>query len=82
MAEGGSWRSVSMTTMASPRAWSIPALIATWWPKFLEKLTILTLGSRRRSSRRISAERSLEPSSTKMNSCLTGRCARTSLTVR
>jgi hypothetical protein len=36
MSSGGSWRSASIETIASPRAASRPALSAAWCPKFLE----------------------------------------------
>src|SRR5205085_2460274 len=42
---GGSCRSASITTMASPSAFARPALTAAWWPKLRESSTVLTRGS-------------------------------------
>ena len=50
ISSGGSCRSQSITTIASPRADSSPASVASGWPKRREKRSILTRGSRRRSA--------------------------------
>ena len=57
-----------MTTVASPRAASIPAVIASWWPKLREKSMSFRRGSAAHIARRTSPERSSEPSLTKMTS--------------
>src|SRR5437764_901655 len=61
---GGSCRSASIITTASPRAWSRPAVIAVWWPKLRDSVTILTRSSAAAISARIAGVSSLEPSST------------------
>ena len=38
ISSGGSWRSASIITITSPRAWSRPAVIAAWWPKLRESV--------------------------------------------
>ena len=64
MTSGGSCRSLSMTTTQSPPAWSMPAVIAAWWPKFLDSDRTLTRGSRSAIRRQASREPSVDPSST------------------
>src|SRR4029453_4683744 len=41
ISSGGSCRSMSMGTMTSPRAWSMPAVSAASLPKLRDRLTIL-----------------------------------------
>ena len=53
-----------MHTTASPRASSMPAEIATWWPKLREKLTTRTDGSSPWKRSRMAGEPSVEPSFT------------------
>src|SRR4051794_10874510 len=68
MSSGGSCRSASIIATASPRAWSRPAVSATWWPKFRERRITRTRGSRSASARSCSPVESLEPSSTRTSS--------------
>ena len=64
MSSGGSWRSASIITTASPAACSRPAVSAVWWPKFRDSVTTRMRLSAAASSARIVAVASLEPSST------------------
>src|SRR5256886_4132750 len=47
MSDGGSCRSASIVTTASPRARRMPAVIAAWCPKLREKKTTLAHGDRK-----------------------------------
>src|SRR3954452_23092688 len=68
MTSGGSWRSPSSITTASPRAWSSPAVSAGWWPKLRESETIFTRGSSAAAASIAATVPSLEPSSTRITS--------------
>ena len=61
---GGSWRSASMRTTASPFAASRPARSAAWWPKF-RKIEGLGCAGFAAHSSSVSSEPSRLPSSTK-----------------
>ena len=61
---GGSWRSASISTTASPRAASSPAVSATWWPKLRESFSSRSRGSRAARLGSASQEPSVDPSST------------------
>ena len=61
---GGSWRSASIITVASPRARSRPAVIAAWWPKLRERVTTRTRSSAAAISRSSRGVSSVLPSST------------------
>ncbi len=68
MSAGSFWRSPSIGTITSPRAASIPALIAAVWPK-LRRKRITRSSGRSAAARASSAKvRSREPSSTQMTS--------------
>src|SRR4051795_1101831 len=71
MTSGGSWRSPSSITTASPRAWSSPAVSAGWWPKLRESETIFTRGSSAAAASIAATVPSLEPSSTRITSNVT-----------
>lgn len=57
-----------MTTTASPRATSIPAVMAIWWPKLRAKSTTRTRRSFFAMSSRTASVPSEEPSLTYTNS--------------
>jgi hypothetical protein len=62
MTSGGSCRSESITTAASPSACASPALIEIWWPKLREKDSTRTRRSDAASPRRRSRVPSRLPS--------------------
>jgi hypothetical protein len=68
-----------MSTTASPAASSIPAVAASWWPKFRERFTSTTFGHRFISRRAASAVPSVLPSLTSTISYV-GRCGNASAT--
>src|SRR3954467_5941806 len=71
ISSGGSWRSPSSITTASPRACSSPAVSAGWWPKLRDSETIFTRGSPAAAASIAATGPSLEPSSTRMTSNVT-----------
>jgi hypothetical protein len=64
ISSGGSWRSASMTTTASPPAWSSPALIATSLPKLRDRSMTATRESLRFSPVSSASDASRLPSFT------------------
>ena len=77
ISSGGSCRSQSITTTASPSAASMPASVAAGWPKRRENRSIFTRGSCARSSRIFSSVRSVDGSTLKISSHSTGSAAKT-----
>jgi hypothetical protein len=68
MTSGGSCRSASIITTASPVAWSRPAAMAAWWPKLRDSRSSFTRRSAVASEATMPAEASRLPSSTKSSS--------------
>src|SRR5271165_671106 len=79
ISSGGSCRSQSITTTASPREASSPAIVAIGCPNLREKRSIFTRGSSLRRSRISSSVASVQGSTLKMSSHSRSTCSITSL---